>query len=263
MLRFSSCMAPNMESMCRAIARVATERLGVETVFVGEIEWQARERRFVEGSIDVLWICGLPYVWNWPGECRAVEILAAPVMDAPRYEGRPVYYSDIVVRRDSGYTRFAELRGSRFVYNEPRSHSGYNVMRHHLAQSGFHSGFFAASYESGAHQQSIEWILEGRADVAAVDSTVLELECDRRGGLGEALSIVGTLGPSPMPPWIVRADLDPGVKRALRRLLVTLHEDADGVEMLAACGLRTFVEVDERHCEPIRRMAEEAAAVVL
>lgn len=263
MLRFSSCMAPNMESMCRDIAFIAAERLGIETTFVGDIEWPARERGFIDGTIDVLWICGLPYVWNWPDDRDVVELLAAPVMRAPRYEGRPVYYSDIVVRRGSGYRSFADLRGKRFVYNEPRSHSGYNVMRHHLAKSGFHSGYFGAAYESGAHQASIEWILEGRADVAAVDSTVLELECERRNGLMDELDIVGTLGPSPMPPWIVRADLDRGLKRALRRVLSTLHEDPRGCEVLAACRIRAFVDVDDEHYDPVRRMADEAARVVL
>lgn len=263
MLRLSSCMAPNMESMCRDIARIAAERLGVETMFVGDIEWQARERGFIEGSIDVLWICGLPYVWNWQDNREAVELLAAPVMRAARYEGCPVYYSDIVVRADSGCRSFADLRGKRFVYNEPRSHSGYNVMRHHLGRSGFGAGYFGAAYESGAHQRSIEWLLDGRADVAAIDSTVLELECERREGLMDVLSIVGTLGPSPMPPWIVRSDLDPLIKGALRRLLCTLHDDPVGAKVLAACRIRSFVAVGDEHYDPIRRMAEEAAGVVL
>lgn len=263
MLRFSSCMAPNMESMCRDIARIAGELLDIETRFVGDIEWQARERGFMAGSIDVLWICGLPYVWNWQDDRGAIELLAAPVMRAARYEGRPVYYSDIVVRRDSGHESVADLRGKRFVYNEPRSHSGYNVMRHHLARSGLGSGFFGAAYESGAHQRSIEWLLDGRADVAAIDSTVLELECERRAGLMDTLSIVGTLGPSPMPPWIVRSSLDPVLKRALRRLLCTMHEDPAGAEVLGACRIRSFVGVDDEHYDPIRRMAENAAGVVL
>lgn len=263
MLRFSSCMAPNMESMCRDIAGIAADCLGIETMFVGDIDWQARERGFMHGAIDVLWICGLPYVWNWQSDRDAVELLAAPVMRAPRYEGRPVYYSDVVVRRGSGYRTFADLRGRRFVYNEPRSHSGYNVMRHHLAVSGSGSGYFGEVRESGAHQQSIEWILEGRADVAAVDSTVLELESERRRGLMDELAIVGTLGPSPMPPWIVRADLDPQIKRALRSLLLTMHQDPRGAEVLAACRIRAFVRVDDDHYEPIRRMADEAARVVL
>lgn len=263
MIRFSSCMAPNMEAMCREIVRLAGERLAIATAFVGDVDWQVREQRFLRGAIDVLWICGLPYVWNWRDGTDAVHLLAAPVMRGERYRGAPVYYSDIVVRRGSGLSRFDDLRGMRFVYNEPRSHSGYNVMRHHLATRGHRSGYFGAAHESGAHQQSIAWIVGGRADAAAVDSTVLELEFERRPGLRDELTVIGTLGPSPMPPWIVRSGLDQGIRSALRELLLTLHEDAEGRAVLDACRVARFAAVDDEHYDPIRHMATQAEGVVL
>jgi hypothetical protein len=57
---------------------VATASIGVATAFVGDVDWQVREARFTRGTIDVLWICGLPYVWNWQDTPAAVELLAAP-----------------------------------------------------------------------------------------------------------------------------------------------------------------------------------------
>lgn len=263
MIRFSSCMAPNMESVCRDIARLAAERLGIETAFVGDIAWQEREARFRRGEVDVLWICGLPYVWNWQDDPDAVQLLAAPVMQGERYGGAPVYYSDIVVRRASGLKSFEDLRGTRFVYNEPRSHSGYNVVRHHLAALGHRSGYFGTASESGAHQRSLAWILEGEADVAAIDSTVLELEFDRCPGLREAVSIIDTLGPSPMPPWLVRSEVDAALRDALRRLLLSLHEDREGRAVLDACRMARFATVGDADFDPIRRMAAQADGVVL
>lgn len=263
MIRFSSCMAPSMEGMCREIARLAVRRLGFATRFVGDVDWRMRERRFMAGRIDVLWLCGLPYVWNWRERPDDVRLLAAPVMRSPRYGGRPVYYSDIVVRRGSGFASFDDLRGSRFAYNEPRSHSGYNVMRFHLAERGETSGFFAAARESGAHQRSMAWIVSGEADAAAVDSTVLELEFERRPSLRESLDVIDSLGPSPMPPWLARAGLDPGVCRAVRDLLLSLHEDVEGRAILASCRIERFAAVTDDHYDPIRRMAERAAGVTL
>ncbi len=40
-----------------------------------------------------------------------IELLAAPVMEALRYEHRPIYFSDVVVRRDSPFRIFAEMPG--------------------------------------------------------------------------------------------------------------------------------------------------------
>jgi len=252
-----------MESTCAAIARIASERLGVPTCFIGDISWQERELRFGRGEIDVLWICGLPYVWNWQTDPGAVSLLAAPVATGERYGGDAVYFSDVVVRRESGLRRFEDLRGKHFVYNEPRSHSGYNVVRHHLARLGEARGFFASARATGAHQASIEWVVDGRADASAIDSTVLEVAFARAPGLAEHLTIIDTLGPSPMPPWLVRGDLDPALRAGLRRLLLEMHEDPAGAAALAASRIERFVAVDDDHYDPIRRMAEAAERVRL
>jgi len=262
-LRFTSCMAPNMESMCREIVALAAARVGVGAEFVGDIPWQERERRFAAGEIDVVWICGLPYVWNCGCAPRAVRLLAAPVMRAQRYGGQAVYFSDVVVRRGGPFQSFSDLRGKRFAYNEPRSHSGYNVVRHHLARLGEHEGYFAAAIESGAHQTSLKWIVEGRVDASAIDSTVLELELERDPDLARHVVAIGSLGPSPMPPWVVRSELPRTLRQRLQVMLITLHEDATGRRILAACGVARFVAVDDSHYDPIRRMSAEAASVRL
>jgi len=263
MLRFSSCMSPNMEATCREIARLAGAVLGVPTVFVAEIPWQEREQRFGRGEIDILWICGLPYIWNWQDEPESVTLLAAPVTRGERYAGRPVYYSDIVVRRDSGHASFDDLRGMRFVYNEPRSHSGYNVVRHHLASLGAHGGYFSSAQPSGAHLYSLAWVVEGRADAAAIDSTVFELELERSPRLADVLTSIGSLGPSPMPPWIARGELDPVLRSRLQRFLLAIHEDEAGRAVLDACRIDRFVAVEDDHYDPIRSMAEAARNVRL
>ena len=260
MLRFTSCMAPNMEAMCRAVATYAAERLGVRTEYVGEIAWQERERLFDAGLIDVVWICGLPYTFKKPQEVR---LLAAPVMTGSRYGGRAIYFSDIVVRRDSSYRRFADLRGSRFAYNEPRSHSGYNVVRHQLARLGLRDRFFDLAVESGSHQTSLRWILERQVDASAIDSTVLAVEGARDPQLSRHIVSIAALGPSPMPPWVARRDIDPELCDALQSMLVTLHETPDGRRILHTCQMERFVTVADSDYDSIRQMAAQAEGIHL
>jgi phosphonate transport system substrate-binding protein len=131
MLRFSSCQAPIAELFCEALAAFIGESLSIPSEFVGDIPWQERYRLLERGDIQVCWICGLPYVKK-----NNVDLLAAPVMSDPRYGGKPVYYSDVVVRADSSFRSFEDLRGVRWAYNEPGSHSGYNVTRYYLAKDG-------------------------------------------------------------------------------------------------------------------------------
>src|SRR5262249_773577 len=132
-----------------------------------------------------------------------VELLAAPVMQRPRYEGRPIYFSDVVVRAGSPLRSFADLRGASWAYNEQGSQSGYNLTRFYLASLGEPSGYFGNAIESGAHQSSIQMVMEGLVDASAIDSTVLELEFERRPHLAAVVPVIHTLGPSPVPPAVV------------------------------------------------------------
>ena len=162
-------MAENMEFVGRAIATYIQQTLQIPTQFVDDVPWPERERRFDRGEIQVCWICGLPYVWKADQPLAAVELLAAPVMQGARYADRPVYFSDVVVRQDSRFQRFEQLRGASWAYNEPRSHSGCTITRYHLATLGETGDFFGRVVESGAHQISLRLVLEGGVDASAID----------------------------------------------------------------------------------------------
>ena len=121
-------------------------------------------------------MCGLPSVLRVDKRKPRIELLAAPVMEGDRYDDRPIYFSDVVVRRDNDFHAFADLQGASWAYNEPGSHSGYNAVRHYLATQCDPWGTFSRVVESGSHQASLQMILDGEIDASAIESTVLELE---------------------------------------------------------------------------------------
>src|SRR6476469_7540041 len=87
-------------------------------------------------------------------------------------------------------------------YNNPGSNSGYNLFRHRLLKAGHHSNFFGKVIQSGSHQRSIRWVVEGLADCSAIDSTVLEQELRDSPELSNNLRVVESIGPCPMPPVV-------------------------------------------------------------
>ena len=139
-----------------------------------------------------------------------------PRAGRPRYAGRPVYFTDVVVRHDHPARRFADLRGPAWAYNNEGSHSGYNVVRHHLLELAETRGFFGRVILSGAHQRSIQMVLDGAIDASGIDSAVLELETARRPELAAALRTIAVIGPSPIPPVVVARGLDPSLRARLR-----------------------------------------------
>ena len=104
-----------------------------------------------------------------------------------------------MVRADSAFRSFADLRGAALAYNDAGSFTGYAVLGAHLAALGETIGYFGRVVQSGAHLQSLQLIAQGLVDTAAIDSVVLELELARCAELAAQFRVVEAIGPSPIP----------------------------------------------------------------
>jgi phosphonate transport system substrate-binding protein len=260
-LKLASCMAENTEDFCHAVAAFVANRLRVSVEYVSGISWQKREHLFDLGEIQILWLCGLPYVDKVDAAEHDVELLAVPVPSGERYQSKPIYFSDVVVRRDRPFRFFQDLRGASWAYNEPHSHSGFNVVRAHLAQSGEQGHFFRAAIESGSHSASLEMILRGQVDAAAIDSTVLEWLAAQRADLTQEIRVIDSLGPSPIPPWVISRGVPEALRQRVRGALLRMHLESFGRVLLQRARLDRFVPAADRDYDPIRAMARKAAEV--
>jgi len=171
-------------------------------------------RELAEGGIDLAFVCSPPLVWL--GD--RVEALAAPVLADPRFGGRPLYSSEVVVAAGSGFRSLEDLRGRRWAVNEPSSWSGYWVTLREVGSWDY----FGEVVQAGFHQRALRMVADGEVDGSAVDCHVLAVELDRHPELAAGIRVVGTLGPAPSQPVVVRSALDPELKAQLRRRLLEL-----------------------------------------
>lgn len=260
-LKFTTCQAASTEPIVAAVIHYLSSKLGITAEPIADIPWQERYTQLKDGRIDIAWICGSYYTQLASGPAPIVELLAAPSMNHARYQGQAVYFSDVLVRKESQFQTFADLRGAAFAYNEPGSFSGWWAMRHHLAQLGEMVGYFGRLIHSGAHVNSLQMILDGEVDTAAIDSMVLIAELQENPDLASKFRVVEALGPFPIPPWVVRRSLPEAQKAQLRRALLSLHEDEDGRKLLESHQMRGFTAVSDTHYDPTRRMMAKAAEV--
>lgn len=261
-LSLATCQAHNTVPISRALAAYLTDQLGL-SVRYRDGDWQESFQAIVAGRIGIGWICSRPYTRLIDEERAPIRLLAAPVMAGARYGGRPIYFSDVIVRRDSRFRQFDDLRGASWAYNEPGSQSGYHITRHYLAQRGERGPFFGRVVGSGAHLRSIEMVLAGAVDASAIDSTVLEWEMARDPTLAKRLRIIEVFGPSPIPPLVISAVLPDDLAADIQALLLSLHTSQAGRQLLAVGNLDRFAAVTDSDYDPIRRMAEEAVNISL
>lgn len=262
-LKITSIQSEIADYSCQLITQYITKQLQMPIAFMDQLPWQDREQLFDRGEIQVCWMCSLPYIWRVDQNPHAVELLAAPVMQPLRYQNQPVYFSDVVVNSQSTFRTFDDLRGASWAYNEPQSHSGYNITRYQLALMGFTNSFFGQVIGSGSHIRSLEMLLANQIDASAIDTTVLDLLLTKKPEFGEQIRVVDTWGPSPIPPWVVSKNLDRELRQTLRKLLLEMHRDPEGRKILDQGLIDHFTQVDDQFYDSVREMYRTAATVKL
>ena len=111
-LRFGTFLAPSLMPMYQAVTDAVGRQLGKSTELVVETSYDS----CLEDVNDVCFVCSLPYVmYERRGLSPAVPI-AAPVLLGARYLGAPIYYSDVIVHRNSQLRSFLDLRGRTWAW---------------------------------------------------------------------------------------------------------------------------------------------------
>lgn len=257
-LRFRTYLAPSLPlGLFAAIATAAGRRLGCAVELQSETRWSGPppgDDPFASGEIDVAFVCAPSYVRLAAQRAAAALLPFAPVFDDPRAGGRPVYFSDLVVRRDNPARALPELAGATWSYNDRCSLSGYWGMLKALRAAELTPGHFGHTLHAGSHLGSIAALLMGDADVAAIDSNALRILGGTMPGVVADVRCIASVGPQPIQPVVVRRGLDPRLRDGLAGVLRDAAAEPRFRAELAPYGVTGFAPVDHAHY-----LAESAA----
>jgi phosphonate transport system substrate-binding protein len=248
-LRFVTYLSPGIpQAFFEAVVEYVGQALGqrvslsVEQRVSGPVKGNGHP--FSTGEADVGFMCAPSFLWLRELEDPVVELLhAAPVFRDGRASGRPVYFSEVIVHRESRVRSFRDLRGCSWVYNDPCSLSGYFNMLKRLAEMGEDEGFFSRVCCSGSHLNSMELVACGKLDVAIIDSNVLRIKLRSSPELHEQLRVLESWGPFPIQPVVLRSHLHPKLKDRLCASLLTIGSGQHTPPSLSEFGLVRFAPV--------------------
>jgi len=253
-LRIATFLAPNIYPVYQFIADYIGEKLDYPI----DMRFVTSHAQYDETGADVSFICGLPYVYFTHRHPCPLELLAAPILIGERYQDKPIYFSDVIVRHDSPHQRFTDLRGGTWAYNEKVSQSGYGITRHHLLQMGATKGFFAKVVNARSHQNAIQLVLKGAIHGTAIDSQVLAVELTQHPEHEDKLRIIDVFGPSSIQPVVADNNLSDALKADIQAVLLAIGNDAAAQDKLAAGWFRRFVKVTDTDYDDIRAMLQQA-----
>jgi phosphonate transport system substrate-binding protein len=253
-IRFVTYLAPSIpQAFFEGLADHLQRFLGREQVSLRIETKVSGPRRGYECSsfgdkVDVAFMCAPSFVWLRRLRPPPAELLGvAPVFDDARNAGRPVYFCDVIMRDESPIQTFSELRGSAWAYNDESSLSGYYSLLDKLAESGKDENFFGSVTCSGSHLNSIEAVLQGEADAAAIDSNVLRIKLRETPTLRDSLRVIESWGPYPIQPIVVNSNLHPNLKDQLRAAFFATNNYNRTRQVLQQFGLSRFVAVDREN----------------
>lgn len=169
-----------------------------------------------------------------------VEVLVRP----EGLDGSSTYRGLIFTRKDSGITTAGAMKGKRFAFVDRATTAGYLLPLRYFAKNGIrdYASYFGETYFTGTHDDAVYDVVNKRADVGAAKSTVLErlAQTDRR--IADELVILDKSPEVPENGLAVRKGLDAALKRKIKEVMLTMHYDPQGREVLTKFGARRFIE---------------------
>ena len=255
-IRVGTFLAPDMLPVYQSITDAIGQRLGLSTELVVETDYE-NCRNDVN---DVCFVCSLPYVMFEREGISPAEPVAAPVLTGARYGGKPIYFSDVIVHRDSDAASFLDLRDRSWAFNEPLSQSGYGITRYHMVSIGETDGFFSEVIQSGFHEESIRMVAAGKVHASAIDSQVLAVEFRDHPELHDQVKVIDAVGPSTIQPMAVSKRFDDHFREAVRSVLLGFADTAQGRSILQRGLYERWVEVGPSDYDDIRSMVAACEA---
>ena len=226
------------------------------------IELLGETRRNAEGlSLMQMWLsphllltqtCGYPLMTALHGKVR--------VLGRPRYElpdsSRGNHCSLILGRVADTRQTLPDFRHSRGVINGQDSNSGMNLLRHRLAPLQHDGQFFAEVGISGSHRESLRWLREGLADLAAIDSVTFAYLARHAEAEVAGLRVIARSAHSPTLPYITSASVgDQQAETLLQAMNQALRELPDVAEIL---GLPEVLRASESDYQVVLDYQREA-----
>lgn len=224
------------------------EKLGKKTKLIQRATYAEMNDLVKNRGVVAAFVCSGPYVDGH--EEFGMEIVAVPQM-----YNDTVYYSYIIVNKNSTIKSFKELRGKKFAFTDPKSNTGKVVPTYILSKMNeTPETFFSGFIYTGSHDNSIEAVAKNLADGAAVDHLIWEYINKRHPEFTSGTKIIEKHGPYAIPPIVTHPGTYPALKQKLRSILLDMHKDDKGKKILNKIEIEKFVVIDDSSYNSVREM---------
>lgn len=217
-------------------------------------------------------------IFNTFGYILAKDVKKYPVeaiLTVERKNGKRTYYSQIIVRADSGIKTLQDLNGKRFAFSDPASTSGYIVPYNMLNKAGIKlkSHVFAQKHDNVVtmvYQKQVDAgsTYHDKPEIKIINGKKVKILKDARvrvrtqfPDVGEKIKILAVSEGIPNEPWMLRSNLyedkvkNKKIKTLIKQALLSYQKTTTGRKALKALyAMERLVEVKDSAYSNIRKM---------
>lgn len=199
----------------------------------------------------IAWNCGAPYVQDHIADGQQLVVV-------PLFNNSPTYYSVILARQGRKEKKLADFKAGVLAYSDPRSNSGFLSPKYSLYKQGINiNQHFRLLLNAGNHEGSIESLINGLADVAAVDEYIWFAYKKNNPQAKNQLHELERMGPFPFTPIVAGRKVSRVKLEKLASVLLNMSENPEGRELLNKFYLNGFVNKNNEFYKPIKDMLDE------
>lgn len=228
-------LRPTLDEVAREMTEILDEEVVIKLQVVRSYEDGVAQ--IVAGDVDFTRLGAASYV-----EARRIN-QDLDILAIENKRGAKRFNGVICVRNDSHITELSQLRGNSFAFGNERSTMGRYLAQLTLLRAGVRARDFARYEYLGRHDKVGRAVGSGLFDAGALEETTFGRLVDR----GVPIRAIATYSGS-TKAWVSRAGLAPGVRQALRHVLLHLTTP----EALKALRFDGFLEGDNSDYDATR-----------
>jgi phosphonate transport system substrate-binding protein len=173
-----------------------------------------------------------------------VKLGVEPIARPESFDGISTYYGMIMVRKDGGIKTAQDMKGKIFAFVDRATTAGYLLPLAYFKENGIddYQTFLRETYFAGTHEAAIYDLLNKKADICAAKDTVFARLAARDRRLSKELLLLARSPDVPENGLALKKNFDGNIKNELKKALISMDKDPEGIEVLKKFGARKFIE---------------------
>lgn len=233
----------------RELSRYIADKLKKKTILITGLTYAQVDNLFLKGQVDVGFLCNCHYVRK--KDETGFDLLAAPIVTD--YPG-PKFQIYIIVHKDSSLASLDDLKNKVVDFSDPLSTTTVYGAWLLSKKNETLKAYFKKAIYSGSHDMTVELVAKKAVEAGFIDSHIWDYHQKVQPQYSSQTKVIHKSMNFAIPPVVVPRTLDDTLKKRIKEILLTLHEDPEGKKLLKDLRIDKFIELKDADYQNLYEM---------